>query len=185
MCVINGNYQYNDCVTCLPDQNLDRYDFGYDLDRRYSFCYGWMKRWIPKTVLPESDQIIYTFVYFVVTDLICVTWFIKLCASSIWKFITIVEAKYIKICVHVFGKKKLCLNYTWIKGRRATSCAAKPFWIAKSNLWKTTFIDLGDTTLLCMTFWILFKRFTASGAKKPKVSNANGIKIQKCRMQMV
>jgi hypothetical protein len=49
-------------------------------------------------------------------------------------------------------------NYTWIKGRRTTSCAAKPFWIAKPNLWKTTFIDLGDITWLRMTFW-KFKTF--------------------------
>jgi hypothetical protein len=32
-----------------------------------------------------------------------------------------------------------------------TSCAAKPFYIAKLNLRKTTFIDLGDKTLLWMT----------------------------------
>jgi hypothetical protein len=60
--------------------------------------------------------------------------------------------------------------------------AANPFCIANPNLWKTIFIDLGYTTLLCMTFWTLFKRFTASGAKKPKVLNANGIKT--CRMQI-
>jgi hypothetical protein len=38
-------------------------------------------------------------------------------------------------------------NYTWIKGRWATSYAAKPFCIAKPKFWKTTFIDLVDTTL--------------------------------------
>jgi hypothetical protein len=68
-------------------------------------------------------------------------------------------------------------NYTLIKGRQAISCAANPFCIANHNLWKTTFIDLDDTTLLCMIFWTLFKILTASGAKKLKVLNVNGIKI--------
>jgi len=37
-------------------------------------------------------------------------------------------------------------------------------------------MDLEDITLLCMTFWTLCRRSTASGARKPKVSKANGIK---------
>jgi len=40
----------------------------------------------------------------------------------------------------------------------------------------TTFMDLGDMTLLCMTFWTLCRRSTTSSARKPKVSKANGIK---------
>ena len=40
----------------------------------------------------------------------------------------------------------------------------------------TTFLDLGDMTLLCMTFWTLCRRSIASGARKLKLSKANGIK---------
>jgi len=47
---------------------------------------------------------------------------------------------------------------------------AKPFWMTKLILVNTTFIDLGDIILLCMTLWILCKMATISGAKKPKVS---------------
>jgi hypothetical protein len=36
--------------------------------------------------------------------------------------------------------------------------------------------NLGETTLLCMILWTLFKRSTTSDARKPKVSNTNGIK---------
>jgi hypothetical protein len=57
-------------------------------------------------------------------------------------------------------------NYIWAKVRRATSCAAKPFCIAKPNHWKTTFTDLDDTILLCMILWIFFKMSTTSGARK-------------------
>ena len=62
-----------------------------------------------------------------------------------------------------------------MQGKRATSCAANSFWMAKLILLNTTSWDLGDTTLLCMTLWTLFKTSTASGARKPKVSNAKGI----------
>jgi len=37
-------------------------------------------------------------------------------------------------------------------------------------------MDLGDITWLCITFWTLCRSSTASGARKPKVSKANGIK---------
>jgi len=36
-----------------------------------------------------------------------------------------------------------------MKGKRAATCAANPFWMTKPILLKTTSIDLGDTTLLC------------------------------------
>jgi hypothetical protein len=39
-----------------------------------------------------------------------------------------------------------------VKGKWATSCAANPFWIAKPIFLKTTSIDLGETTLLCMKY---------------------------------
>jgi hypothetical protein len=39
---------------------------------------------------------------------------------------------------------------TWVKDKRATNCAANHFWVAKSILLKTTFIDLRETTFLCM-----------------------------------
>lgn len=38
-------------------------------------------------------------------------------------------------------------------------------------------IDLGETKLLCMSLWTLFKRSTVYGARKPKISNVNGMKI--------
>jgi hypothetical protein len=47
----------------------------------------------------------------------------------------------------------------------------------KTNLSKTTFKDLRDIILLCITLWTLLRRSTVSGTRKPKVSNANGIKI--------
>jgi hypothetical protein len=76
-----------------------------------------------------------------------------------------------KKSIDIFGKVAFI-----VKIRGATSYATNPFCIANSNLWKTTFMYLGDTILLCMTFWTIFKRFTAFGAKKLKVSNANAIK---------
>ena len=48
--------------------------------------------------------------------------------------------------------------------------------MAKSILVNTTFMDLGDMTLLCVTFWTLCRKSTTSGARKPKVSKANSIK---------
>jgi hypothetical protein len=38
-----------------------------------------------------------------------------------------------------------------MEGKRATSCAANPFWMTKLILLNTTSGDLGDTTFLCMT----------------------------------
>ncbi|XP_024638431.1 uncharacterized protein [Medicago truncatula] len=61
-------------------------------------------------------------------------------------------------------------------GKRATSCAARSFWMAKSIFVNTTFMDLGDITLLCITLWTICRRSTASDARKPKVSKANCIK---------
>jgi hypothetical protein len=43
-----------------------------------------------------------------------------------------------------------------MQGKRATNCAANPFWMAKLILLNTTSWDLGDTTLLCMALWTLF-----------------------------
>lgn len=40
---------------------------------------------------------------------------------------------------------------------------------------KNTYIDLEDTTLLCMSLWTLCKRFIVFGTRKPKVSKANGM----------
>jgi hypothetical protein len=71
-----------------------------------------------------------------------------------------------------------CVYVSTTKSRQTTSCAVKHFCIANSNLWKTTFIDLGNIILLCITFWTLFKRFTASNARKAKISNANDIKMR-------
>jgi hypothetical protein len=62
-----------------------------------------------------------------------------------------------------------------MEGKRATSCAANPFWMAKPILLNTTSKNLEDATLLCMTFCTLFKISTTSRAKKPKVSKAKGI----------
>jgi len=52
--------------------------------------------------------------------------------------------------------------------------------MTKPILVNTIFMDLGDMTLLCMTFWTLCRRSTTSGARKSKVSKANGIKT--CRL---
>jgi hypothetical protein len=48
--------------------------------------------------------------------------------------------------------------------------------MTKSFLVKTTFRDLRDTTLICIPFE-LFLEDSVSGARKPKVSNANDIKV--------
>lgn len=52
-----------------------------------------------------------------------------------------------------------------------------PFWMAKLILLKITFIVLGDTTLLCMSLFILCKRSIVYGARKSKVSNTNGMEV--------
>jgi len=70
----------------------------------------------------------------------------------------------------------ISITYTWIWGKHAISCAARPFWMTKSIIVNTTFMDLGDITLLCITLWTLCRRSTSSDAKKPKVSKANDIK---------
>ena len=49
--------------------------------------------------------------------------------------------------------------------------------MAKPILLKTASIDLEDTTLLCVSLLTLCRRFTTSSARKPKVLNANGIKV--------
>ena len=50
-------------------------------------------------------------------------------------------------------------------------------WMEKLILLKTTSIDLGVITLLCMTRWTLLGSSTASSARNPKVSNAKGINV--------
>jgi hypothetical protein len=50
-----------------------------------------------------------------------------------------------------------------MKGRCTISCATKLFWMTKSIFQKTTFIDLGDIKLLCITHWTLLRRSTTSG----------------------
>jgi hypothetical protein len=62
-----------------------------------------------------------------------------------------------------------------LKGKWATSCAANPFWMAKPILWKTTSIDLGETTLLCVIFFELFA----------KDQQHLVLGIQTCQTQMV
>jgi hypothetical protein len=47
--------------------------------------------------------------------------------------------------------------------------------MAKSILLNTTSKDLGDITLLCMTFCTLFKISIVFGARKPKFSKAKRI----------
>ena len=42
-------------------------------------------------------------------------------------------------------------TYTLIKGKRAISCDARSFWTAKSIIVNTTFMDLRDKTLICMS----------------------------------
>jgi len=69
------------------------------------------------------------------------------------------------------------ITYTWIGGKWAISCAARPFWVVKSLLVNTTFMDLWDITLLCITLWTLCRRSATSDARKPKASKANGIKV--------
>jgi hypothetical protein len=94
---------------------------------------------------------------------------VRECSSTI--FINIFLLGNISLIIYIK------INYTLIKGRQTTSCAANPFCIINFNLWKITFLYLGDIILLCMTFCTLFKRLTAFGAEKPKVSNTNNIKI--------
>lgn len=54
---------------------------------------------------------------------------------------------------------------------------ATPFWMEKSLPLETTFIDLGDTTLLFISLWTLCKISIAFGARKPKVSKIYGMKV--------
>ena len=56
------------------------------------------------------------------------------------------------------------------------SCIVRLFWMTKSIIVNTTFMDLGDMTLLRMTLWTICRRSTTSGARKLKVSKTNGIK---------
>jgi hypothetical protein len=48
-------------------------------------------------------------------------------------------------------------NYTWIKCKWAISCVANLFWMVKTIILNTISRDLGDTTLLYITLWTLFK----------------------------
>jgi hypothetical protein len=63
-------------------------------------------------------------------------------------------------------------DYTWVNGKRATSCAANHFWMTKPILLKTTFIDLGETTLLCMIlhYFIFFNSLNNSAIFLKKYS---------------
>jgi hypothetical protein len=53
--------------------------------------------------------------------------------------------------------------------------------MAKSIRLNTTSKDLGDTTLICMNFLTLFKTFTTSGTRKPKVLKVNSMKAFDCQ----
>jgi len=71
---------------------------------------------------------------------------------------------YLNFCLHLNRRQ------TYNKLRRI------PFWMTKLILVNTTFMNLGDMALLCMTFWTLCSKSTISCARKLKVSKANGIK---------
>jgi hypothetical protein len=67
-------------------------------------------------------------------------------------------------------------NYIWMKGMRTTSCAVKHFY-GKFNPPKNYIHwPMTQYILLCIIIWTLLRRPTTSGARNPKVSNANGIK---------
>jgi len=68
------------------------------------------------------------------------------------------------------------INYTWIDDKHAISCAARPFWIVKSIIVNTTFMDIEVMTLMCMILWTLCRRATTSDVRKAKVSKGNGTK---------
>lgn len=51
-----------------------------------------------------------------------------------------------------------------------------PFLDNKTNSLKIIFIILGNTTLLCMSFWTLSKRSNVFGIRKLKVSKINCMK---------
>jgi hypothetical protein len=53
--------------------------------------------------------------------------------------------------------------------------------MAKAILLNNTSKDLRDTTLLCINLGTLLKIITTSGAMKPKVSKANGMKACLCQ----
>jgi len=56
--------------------------------------------------------------------------------------------------------------------------------MTKSILVDTTFMDLGDMTMFCMTFWTLYKRSTTFSVRKPYVSKTKWKFIKKlCAFQ--
>jgi hypothetical protein len=63
--------------------------------------------------------------------------------GKLWYWMKFIPSYFILFHYYFFFQNKIYIyiklnNYTWIKGRRTTSCAAKPFYIVKPNLWKTT-----------------------------------------------
>jgi len=59
------------------------------------------------------------------------------------------------------------INYTKMEGKRARSCTAIPFSLAKQNFVSITFVSV--------TLWTLRRRSTTPAAWKPKVSNITSL----------
>jgi hypothetical protein len=86
-------------------------------------------------------------------------------SSHLFRFFTWVPLNFLYI-------ENLFILNCWVNGKRATSCATNHFWMTKPILLKTTFIDLGETTLLCMIlhYFIFFNSLNNSAIFLKKYS---------------